>query len=442
MKRFFKILKWSLLGLLAVAGAFLVVSGIRAAWAGHRLNEKLAALRAADQPLSLVDLVGEPISPEHNAETYLHDAQADVEAINAEVYAAYRASPKADQEAADELRPTPAYLAAMRAALAAFPKAYPLLEQASNCPDYDPPFDFHVDAQTFTANLLPAIQDWRSIARLTEYRVLVQLDEGHPEDALQTCLTMFRLVRLFDRNPTLISHLVGIAIRGMAVADTNLVLRSGPLPPAAHAALEQELARHDMIEQYRHAMRTERAFGLQSFQDMTALMGLGPTLLPWLKNDECIYLDLMDHLIKGVAIPFSKSHSGVEAVMPAEQDAPLTWLILPATQQVHAATFRTIAQFRMLRVLNALTASEQAGGGEPTLADLGLPADVVTDPFNGEPLHLAKLPGGWLVYSVGMNLKDDGGGDLTDFADVGFGPSAPANTDGDTQNGEKKSPAS
>ena len=50
-----------------------------------------------------------------------------------------------------------------------------------------------------------------------------------------------------------------------------------------------------------------------------------------------------------------------------------------------------------------------------------LPADATIDPFNGAPLHLAKLSEGWLIYSVGANLKDDGG-DLVDKKDVGLGP--------------------
>ena len=57
----------------------------------------------------------------------------------------------------------------------------------------------------------------------------------------------------------------------------------------------------------------------------------------------------------------------------------------------------------------------------PALSDLGLPPAATTDPFSGEPLQLKKLPEGWLVYSVGTNLVDDGG-ELDEFQDVGAGP--------------------
>ncbi len=44
------------------------------------------------------------------------------------------------------------------------------------------------------------------------------------------------------------------------------------------------------------------------------------------------------------------------------------------------------------------------------LGEFALPAEATTlTPFNGEPLHVKRLPQGWLVYSVGPNLRDDGG---------------------------------
>jgi hypothetical protein len=55
------------------------------------------------------------------------------------------------------------------------------------------------------------------------------------------------------------------------------------------------------------------------------------------------------------------------------------------------------------------------------LTDLGLPAEATIDPFNGEPLHVKKLPQGWMVYSVGSNCVDDGG-KLDRKTDIGLGP--------------------
>ena len=67
---------------------------------------------------------------------------------------------------------------------------------------------------------------------------------------------------------------------------------------------------------------------------------------------------------------------------------------------------RVQAETRCLRLLNAL----QRGGNqiEPNnldLARLGLPPDAILDPFDGQQLHVKKLPDGWVVYSVGRNYE-------------------------------------
>ena len=82
---------------------------------------------------------------------------------------------------------------------------------------------------------------------------------------------------------------------------------------------------------------------------------------------------------------------------------------------------------RCLRVLNALQTHVPEGSDEvPKLSELGLPAETTTDPYTGDPLHVKKLPQGWLIYSVGKNFVDDGGKFDDEHSDVGVGPPLPA----------------
>jgi hypothetical protein len=84
----------------------------------------------------------------------------------------------------------------------------------------------------------------------------------------------------------------------------------------------------------------------------------------------------------------------------------------------------TRASIRAMRVLNALQAHTPTGSNKtPNLSELGLPPEAVVDPFTGESLHVKRMPQGWLVYSVGPNMEDDGG-KLDDpvQGDVGVGP--------------------
>ena len=122
------------------------------------------------------------------------------------------------------------------------------------------------------------------------------------------------------------------------------------------------------------------------------------------------------------AVPYCQTEKAIHEI-PVK-----TYLLednfIPSLEGVYRIVVRTRAWIRSLRVLNALQAHVPTGSGKiPKLSSLGLPAEATVNPFTGEPLHVKKLPQGWMVYSVGPNLQDDGGklDDLTS-GDVGVGP--------------------
>jgi hypothetical protein len=80
---------------------------------------------------------------------------------------------------------------------------------------------------------------------------------------------------------------------------------------------------------------------------------------------------------------------------------------------------------RCLRVFNRLLVQDPDGTKGLAIDQLGLPADAITDPYDGKPLRMMHGANGWKVYSVGQNLQDDGGR-LDDQSDVGVGPIEPS----------------
>ena len=386
---------------------------------GSRLEEKLAALRADGDPLSLADLAREPIPPEKNAAVFLRRAMSDLEGMEKEWTDVYAS------EGYESGRLSESELKTIRSTLETYPKVVPLLEQAAACPDYDPQVDYTVAPQAFLEEHLDRISDPRSAARVLRARVLLLLSQGEREQALRTCITMFRLCHHFDQEPMVVGYLVSLACRRIAVEATNLVLRAGPLSKDSRQVLEAELALHDGAQAYQHALKTERAYGLDSFRTMPGRNFWLASRALW--NDAtCYYLDMIDRQVAAVSRPYSE----LVATTPAPARHRIGFRVLadlaePAMAAGRQAMERTTARIRCLRVLNALQARpEQAGAETPKLSDLGLPADATTDPFTGKPLHLKKLPAGWLVYSVGKDLKDDGG-DLSEDRDVGVGPRRP-----------------
>ena len=106
-------------------------------------------------------------------------------------------------------------------------------------------------------------------------------------------------------------------------------------------------------------------------------------------------------------------------------------MAIPALKSALVCAYRNQAMIRAIRILNALQKKAPINTDKiPSMTELGLPDEVGIDPYNGKPMIIKKLPEGWLVYSVGDNLKDDGG-QVEEKAggkplDVGFGPKIPS----------------
>ena len=87
-------------------------------------------------------------------------------------------------------------------------------------------------------------------------------------------------------------------------------------------------------------------------------------------------------------------------------------LLLPAVSAAVDAEDRGTMQFDLTRLAFALAAYHADHGTYPAkLADLApkYAAEVPKDIFNASELHYRQEGGGYLLYSVGPNGKDDGG---------------------------------
>jgi len=412
-----KTLKYALLLGASLVAILLIGLAVANRQAHNRLNAKLGELRDRSEPVTVTDLSRQPLPPENNALTYLRRAASDADAIVKEVSAAEDHF-KYDGEGP----PGPEVIAAMRAALDAFPQVLPLLVRAAQSPGYDAQIDFSDPRQELFEKFLKQPQLWRNAARVLNYHAQVAIASGKPEVAVQDCIHILQLTRQFDRNPLMISFLVSLAVRGVAIDTAQQALRTGLVSAHVHHELEDELALHDLNQAFRHALATERAYVLDSFVDMSADLGNGFTWLPSYPNDQVDYLELIAEVLDLSDSPYSDVGDPTKT-----STGTFTRLSVPSIVATLEAKRRGQAQLRCLRILNAAIAAEQSGSGEPTLASLNLPAEATTDPYNGQPLHLKKTPQGWVVYSVGRKLTDDGGVNLGYQFDqnVGLAPYVP-----------------
>ncbi len=197
MSRSKKALKFVGLGIVALAACTLLVNVTLNAQASARLEQKVAAVRDAGEPVTLAELKPSPLSADKNAATYLLPARAGVLAIQREVSAVIELSTREDQDRFLAGQLSPAIREAIESALAAHPQVVQQLERAADCPDYDPPLSFTAGATAFQESVLATSALFPPVARVLHYRALLQMADGKRPQVLATCLEMFRLSRLF-----------------------------------------------------------------------------------------------------------------------------------------------------------------------------------------------------------------------------------------------------
>ncbi len=369
--------------------------------------------------MQISDLAREPIPPERNADVYLRRAADDLDAIQKELVAMYPKTTvpsgdlsKAEQEKLEKL-------------FAAYPRVMPLLEQAADCPDHDPQIDGSLPPTRFLEAMMKRMENRRPLARVLRARTALLVAEGRVDDAVANSVLVLRLTRHWRREPLFMGYLVTNVCEWTALNGVNQALQAGPVSLPTRQTLDAELALHDTMDGLRWALRSERSFSLSSTREQLFItrnwIGRG-----FLNDLELRVIGLFDDYINQAGKPYSEVAASKNSAGTRRGGrnpfAPLVTLLDSSLVVAREPAERVRAMSRCLRVLNALqsrvaTTSDQL----PNLADLGLPLEAKIDPYNSQPLHLRKTPAGYLVYSVGKNLADDGG-KLDGVTDIGAGP--------------------
>jgi hypothetical protein len=403
MKRLWDYWERAVLVSIALIGLMLLGIVALSAWAGHRLEEQIAALRAAGEPTTFADLARPPIPPETTGAVYLSQASADLQAVLGELYdTAYRVRVAA-RDSCDEL---PAEPERIRSVFATKPELFGLLEQAANSPDYDP---YSTGSAGYAGDDGWGAPSVRMAAEYLCARAQAQLSACQRDEAIHSYIVVFRIARLADHRPGLIGELVADAIVSMAVPHADKVLQAGPISPSEQAALESALVGRDLNDIMRQLLRANRAEELDSMSEMELELGIAGKLFLF-KDRDYEQLETIGKCIDFLPYPSWEWWRRADDLAKSSRHGAGGLRRIDDFKTYCSAILNDEARRRSLCVLSAIISHEAAGNlGEPLLESLGLPADTTIDPFTGEPLHVKKRPDGWAIYSVGKDLKDDGG---------------------------------
>jgi hypothetical protein len=282
----------------------------------------------------------------------------------------------------------------------AYPDVFPLLDELAQADDLC--YEFQGDFQPAINAELDRVQKLRSCARVLAWKMRVLAAQQKLDEAAAAGVQIFELCRVFDQQPTLVAHLVRVACEGIAISYIHKLITTHDISEEARKRLNQSIESRATSDHYLESLITERAAGIEYISQMG--------LFQMAFNGNA-YLEAINEEIENCQKqPFEQEFESEDRYTIL--DGWVAGSILPALRQLRMASARTTSQLRALRIINALLAHPEAAGKEITpeyLIEIGVPEAMTIDTMTGEPMIVKRIDDHWVVYSVGWNLKDDGG---------------------------------
>jgi len=401
-----------------------VIDGILSLVLGRMVASEIARLKARGEPVSMAELAGPPIPNEQNAAfVYMGAFQA-----------IFTRTEQQDFDALGRfLKPTeygePVSPAEAERIVARYPKAIPFVRRAVEMPECRFPVNWE---EGFNA-MFPHLSSVRHLSQLLGATAVLDARSGRVDEALDSIELGLRMSECLKDEPSLISQLARTHSVTVMTGCLREVLRRGDINETRARRLSDTLARINTTSGCVRAMQGERAEGLWLFDRIKTKgaaatfapdpVPLGSTLRieasylgrPLLHADELAYIRMMNRVVDGAALSYREYRArGLDSLdlpdIPGY--AALSNLLCPVFTRARIATDLGMAEVTGSRIVLALEAYRGRHGSYPAslgeLRSLGWKLQT-EDPFSGKEFMYRTEGKGFLLYSVGRDLRDDGG---------------------------------
>ena len=279
------------------------------------------------------------------------------------------------------------------------------------------------------------LSEMRTAVFLLKLEAILHAENGNGKLAIRSAISIFGIARSLAKEPATIIQLVRSAYQSLATSTIEYCINRADLTDEQLVELIEYLQNTERISDISCAFIGERCMGISFFKapesvnpDIIEGIPIRPILelykaVGLADADAVIYLDIMDGYIKSTQLPLHKRQDAVKAIDTRLQSTsqihillhailPPLSSIIPIESSIISIELRTIAYLRTARTALAVQRFRLVAGKLPdALIDL-VPAyldAVPTDPFDGNELRYKKLETGFVVYSIGEDLSDDGG---------------------------------
>jgi len=403
--------------ILVVTGLLLILGlgciAFRSWQAGSQFEARMATLRDQGVPITLDELYSKSLPEDDNAQTWLRRARHHTEQLDQQLR---------DYQSTEEystFRPNAEQMETLQEAFELHADVFSHYARAAECSGYQSDWRFGAQPAKSLSLHLNNVAESRSVMRHCSARAGLLMAEGKFDEALKLGLQMLALSRRVEYQPMFIGYLSGTACRLMSLKVIGAVLERSPLTDEQRQRIDLALADCESVNGFRHALVSERIYGLASFRS-DIFGGNMQSIQAWcFKRYACDYLDLMDESIQLVTRPRHTIADELNGLTEREV-GPLAALMVPGLLGARDAHDGTLARVRCVRLLNALQRHlPESISDDMVLSQLPGAEESRQDPFTGKPLIVRVADEAVVVYSVGINGTDDGGS-LDDQEDQGI----------------------
>jgi hypothetical protein len=306
-------------------------------------------------------------------------------------------------------------------------KALELLDHAATLTSSRYP----IDLSKGQATLLLHISDLRKVTYLLCLKAFVETERGRPAAAVNALVGAFRVADSVAQEPVTISQMVRQACQSTALSATERVINRVSLTEDHLGRLEDILSTAYDPNATIRGFVGERFMAIQLFQQPGDL-GLPPVFathrepsLLQIRIAQALgqvdrflirYIDLSNRQIAAMRLP---AHERLPVAREIDSQASQVrethkapGHFMPPLGRFVEIDLVNLTRLRVARVAVAVERYRVAHGRLPDHLDELVPAVLETalkDPYDGQPLRYRKLSPGFVVYSIGKDLSDDGG---------------------------------
>jgi len=272
-------------------------------------------------------------------------------------------------------------------------------------------------------------KDMRAAIQLLGLESLIASEDKDADKFLDSISASLAMARSVD-GPLLIHRLTHVALLGHTYRSIERAINRMPLTDEQLSTLLGWVKASDSSEGFKRALLAEQCLGLHTFTAPLPEVsnrigeqekGLFPVLIfsrmLGLNSKYALsYTNLMQKSIDALELPdpdrLETFNAIQENIHNGKQGGVITNLLWPALARTLQIDIRHQAHSRVTQAGLAIERYRLAEGHLPQSLDNLVPAFtqvVPQDPFNGESLRYLSLKNGFIVYSVGEDLSDDGG---------------------------------